>query len=76
MSRLRLVNPGADSAEVRIRGVDDLGTGSGEVRLTLPGGAAVMLSTQDLESGAPALTGAPSVREPESWRLEPGESRE
>ena len=69
VSRLRLVNPGANSAEVRIRGVDDLGTGSGEVRLTLPGGTAVMPSAQDLESGAPAFTGAlgPGTGK---WRLE------
>ena len=52
MSRLRIINPGAQSASVFIEGFDDAGASPGAgVRLTVPGGAARTLSAQALESG-------------------------
>ena len=52
-SRLRIVNPGAKPAEVRIEGVDDAGvTSPGAVTLTLGAGAARTLGAAQLESGA------------------------
>ena len=51
-SRLRLVNPGAQAARVRIEGIDDAGVSSpGAVTLTLGAGAARTLSAAQLESG-------------------------
>ena len=52
-SLLRLVNPGSSQADVTITGVDDAGDASRqrEVRLTLPAGAARMLSARELEQG-------------------------
>ena len=51
-SRLRLVNPGAQPAEVRIEGIDDAGAPSdGALTLTLGGGAARTLGAGALESG-------------------------
>ena len=52
VSRLRIINPGAQSASVFIEGFDDAGASPGAgVRLTVPGGAARTLSAQALESG-------------------------
>ena len=52
VSRLRIINPGAQSASVSIEGFDDAGASpGGEVRLTVPGGAARTLTSQALESG-------------------------
>ena len=52
VSRLRLINPGAERTEVRIEGVDDKGQSPGEtVVFTLDGGASRTLSARDLESG-------------------------
>ena len=51
-SRLRIVNPGAQAAEVRIEGIDDAGASSGgAVTLTVEGKAARTLSAGELESG-------------------------
>ena len=51
-SRLRLVNPGAQAARVRIEGIDDAGVSSpGAVTLTLGAGAARTLGAAQLESG-------------------------
>ena len=51
-SRLRIVNPGAQPAEVRIEGIDDAGAPSGgAVTLTVEGKAARTLSAGELESG-------------------------
>ena len=52
VSRLRLVNPGAERTEVRIEGIDDEGQSPGEaVVLSLDGGASHTLSAKELESG-------------------------
>ena len=58
-SLLRLVNPGASQADITITGKDDAGDGSlpGDVRLTLPAGAARMLSASKLEQGGTGLAG-------------------
>ena len=53
VSRLRLVNAGDASAAVRIAGTDDRGTmPDAEVRLDIPAGQAVTLSSSDIEAGA------------------------
>ena len=59
VSRLRLINPGSDAAEITITGVDDRGDPSsgGEVSLTLGPGAARMVSAEQLEQGGAGLTG-------------------
>ena len=58
VSRLRLVNPGAEPAQVRIEGIDDAGASPGTaVEVTVAGGASRTLSSQALESGA-GLVGA------------------
>ena len=58
VSRLRLVNPGEESAQVRIEGVDDAGASPGSaVQVTVAGGASRTLTSQALESGE-GLSGA------------------
>ena len=58
VSQLRLVNPGEQSAEVTITGIDDKGQSpGGTVSLSLGAGTARTLSAQVLESGE-GLTGA------------------
>ena len=58
-SRLRLINPGVEAAEIVISGQDDLGESppGGSVRLTLAGGAAHMLTAQELEEGSDDTNG-------------------
>ena len=52
VSSLRLINRGADSAEVRIEGIDDDGASPGTaVALSVEGGASRTVSAQALESG-------------------------
>ena len=52
VSRLRLVNPGTQSAEVTIKGIDDKGASPGDgVRLSLAGGGSRTLGAWELESG-------------------------
>ena len=69
-SRLRLVNPGTETAEVSIRGVDDRGlAGSGEVHLSVDGGTAREISAQQLESGDTGLSGSLGDGAGK-WRLE------
>ena len=60
VSRLRVVNRGAQRAEVRIEGIDAAGESSqGAVELSLAAGASRMLSAAQLESGEGAgLSGA------------------
>ena len=59
VSVLRLVNRSASEAAVTIRGLDDTGeAGAGEVRLTIPAGAARMLRAAALESGGDEFDGA------------------
>ena len=57
VSKLRLVNIGANAETVSIIGIDDQGAGAGPVSLTLAAGEARTLSAQDLEDGALGLTG-------------------
>ena len=53
VSRLRLVNPGAEDASVTIEGVDDSGASpGGAVRVTVAAGTELVLDSADLESGA------------------------
>ena len=58
-SRLRLVNVGDGTARVTISGLDDQGEppSGGSVRLTLPAGAASLLSARELEQGAQGISG-------------------
>ena len=69
-SRLRVVNPGTDTAEVSIEGTDDDGVSShGAVEFTLAPGASRTLSAKELESGeAQGLGGALGTGEGK-WRL-------
>ena len=69
-SRLRLINPGTETAEVSIRGLDDKGRpGSGEVQLSVDGGTAREISAQQLESGDTNLSGSLGDGAGK-WRLE------
>ena len=55
VSRLRLVNPGVEDAQITIRGIDDNGRSPGaDVRVTIPGGTARTYTAQELESGSAA----------------------
>lgn len=58
-SRLRLVNVGDGPARATISGLDDRGepASGGRVRLTLPPGAASLLSARELEQGARGISG-------------------
>ena len=57
-SWLRLVNPGDAAAHVTITGRDDTGAASADhVRVTIPAGAAVTVTAQDLEAGAGGVDG-------------------
>ena len=69
-SRLRVVNPGMESAEVRIEGTDDDGASShGAVEFTLAAGASRTLSAKELESGeAQGVSGALGTGKGK-WRL-------
>lgn len=59
VSQLRLVNTGAQAAEVVITGVDGEGVApANEVRLTVPGDRSRTLSAQQLESGDAGIDGA------------------
>ena len=59
VSWLRLINPGGTSTDVTIAGWDDDGVSApgGSAQLILRGGAARMLSAQQLESGTAGLSG-------------------
>ena len=59
VSRLRLVNPGSEPAEVRIEAVDDRGaSGASVVGLSVPAGAARTVSAHELENGGAGFSGA------------------
>ena len=58
LSRLRLINPDAEEAEVTITGVDDAGALPGvAVETVVPGGESVTLTSAQLEAGT-GVTGA------------------
>ena len=70
VSRLRVVNPGAEAAEVRIEGIDDAGASSdGAVELTLAPGASRMLTAGELESGEAQGLSGPLGAGTGKWRL-------
>ena len=58
-SRLRLINTGVEAAEIVISGQDDNGESPprGKVYLTLAGGAAHMLTAQEIEEGGDGIRG-------------------
>ena len=58
-SRLRLINTGVEAAKIVISGQDDDGESPprGKVYLTLAGGAAHMLTAQELEEGGDGIRG-------------------
>ena len=57
-SRLRLINPNAQSVVATLRGVDDAGTaGETDIRVTVPARASATLTATDLERGASGLQG-------------------
>ena len=59
VSRLRLVNPGAEDAQVTITGIDDAGASPGApVTVTVPAGASRTIEAADLEAGADGFAGA------------------
>ena len=69
VSRLRLINPGSEPAEVRIEGIDEKGRSPGEaVVFMLEGGASRTLSAKDLESGEGVSSGALGTGEGK-WQL-------
>ena len=58
-SLLRLINLGDDAADIEISGLDDQGDDppGGVVRLTLPAGAAHLLTAEELEQGSEEFSG-------------------
>ena len=70
VSQLRLINPGAEEADVRIEGIDDKGQSPGSaVLVSVASGAARTLTSQELESGnAEGVTGALGAGSGK-WRL-------
>ncbi len=68
-SRLRVINPGREAAEVTVRGVDDAGNASGgAVRFSIPAGTAREFDAMQLEAGDADLDGALGDGEGK-WRL-------
>ena len=68
VSKLRLINPGVESAEVRIEGIDDDGASPGSaVVLSVEGGASRTVSAQALETGE-GVSGALDTGQGK-WRL-------
>ena len=59
-SRLRLINHGTTETAITITARDDTGAWApgGDVRLTLPAGAARMLTAQELEAGGEGFSGS------------------
>ena len=56
-SLLRLVNSSDAPVQATVTGLDDVGTASAEVSITVPAGAAEMLTAQELEDGGSRLEG-------------------
>ena len=58
VSRLRLINPGEEAAEITVRGTDDEGMpGAGEVSLSLDAGTAREITAEQLEEGRIGFAG-------------------
>ena len=69
VSRLRILNTGAEDASVSIKGTDDRGDPSaGTVNLTVPSGAARSFSAEELEADNDDFTGALGTGSGK-WRL-------
>ena len=59
VSRLRLINPGAESAAITIAGIDDNGDSpGGQVYIVLPAHSAQTISAAQLEAGGSGFDGA------------------
>ena len=59
VSRLRLVNPGDEDAEVTVTGIDDVGASPrGSVTVPVPAGASKTVTAAQLEVGAVGIVGA------------------
>ena len=70
VSQLRVINPGAETAEVTIEGVDDAGESpGGAVRLSVPGGGARTLTSRELETGEGESLGGALGTGAGKWRL-------
>ena len=73
VSRLRVINPGAEAAPVTIEGFDDAGASPGPgVELAVPAGASRTLTAQALESGewGPGVEASGSLGDGKGkWRL-------
>ena len=57
-SRLRLINPSAETVEVTVVGMDDRGNAGGEVVVSVPAGVSRTLTALELESGGGGIEGA------------------
>ena len=57
VSRLRLINNGDEAASVTITGIDDAGSDSGTVTLTVPAASALDFTSKELEDGEGPLAG-------------------
>ena len=57
VSKLRLVNDGGRAASATIAGIDDGGSDSGMVAVTVPAGQALTFTSAQLEAGGGALSG-------------------
>ena len=68
VSRLRLVNPGTEDAQVAITGVDDAGASGGSVTVTVSAGASRTIAAADLEAGGEGFAGSLGDGEGK-WRL-------
>lgn len=70
LSRLRLINPGGDRAEIRIQAWDDFGNAApnGAVRISVPAGWTRSVTALDLEQGSGQLDGSLGQGEG-NWRL-------
>ena len=68
VSLLRIGNLGNGEAEITIRGVDDEGTTSGDIKTRIGGFASRTFSAEDLETGADGLEGSLG-RGTGKWRL-------
>ena len=69
-SRLRLINPGTETASIRIQAWDDAGqfAPNGDVRLSLPAEATRTLDAVDLQYGADGIDGSFGAGDG-NWRL-------
>ena len=68
VSRLRLINNGDEAASVTITGVDDAGSDSGTVTLTVPAASASTFTSKELEEGK-GLSGSLGEEGSGKWRL-------